>query len=1389
MSTSLRSILQGCRRFTMGLIVLGFAACADSSKDTEQIAAPASPGNPSANLDQCSNGDIAAPIDCVWVNGNLNSNNSHYFEGDSVAYRMRFDNLLTDGSNYDVIIEWDSSVGNAQNGHHALDYITSFDHSEATANPCLGVASCNPSTHSTFAMPLDPRVLAGPDDLPGTADDITQIPGVFTLYGGTITAVSDYGFRGDFSDGSKTSVTVSFRATVNNPVLAWGGHIGTRADWAPELTAVHIPGSPYHTMLVSLNGSGGAQDRSLSAAAVYALPELTVIKHVINDNGRTAVASDFTLNVTATNPDPATFPGAESPGTKVYLDPGTYAVTEGAHEGYEVTYSAGCTGTLDYDETATCTVTNDDINRCFGVTCPPPSSECLQEGLCNEDTGECEYAPKPADTSCTDDGEVCTDDVCNDVGECIHPAGHVGTLCREANGICDVPETCDGISPTCPADGFASEDLLCRGAAGECDAPEYCTGTSALCPDDAKLLTMCRAEAGFCDNAEYCDGVHDLCPPDIFANGERLCRDSAGICDVPEFCSGQSPDCPADVFQPDLVECRSRAGLCDLPEFCTGVGPLCPNDSFVPPTVTCRESEGVCDPAENCTGESALCPPDILDRGRLCRDSEGVCDIPEYCDGANPDCPENGFIPVDETCRPSAGICDSPERCTGVGPDCPLDGFLNGTECRASEGICDTPEVCDGLGPACPDDVFVPETEVCRDSAGICDTPEYCTGNDPLCPGDVFVYGVECRASEGICDNPEFCTGASANCPDDAFVPATEVCRSRAGICDIPEYCTGNDADCPLDAFDYGTECRASEGICDIPEFCNGAAADCPDDSFVPQTEVCRGSEGICDTPEYCTGNDADCPGDVFIPETEVCRTSAGICDIPEYCTGRDPLCPGDVFVYGLECRASEGICDNPEFCTGASANCPDDAFMPDDEVCRPGAGICDIPEYCTGDSASCPLDAFEYGTECRTADGICDIPEFCTGAAAECPDDSFVPQTEVCRERAGICDLPEYCTGVDADCPGDVYEYGLECRAADGICDIPEFCDGAEPDCPNDAFMPATEVCRETAGVCDRPEYCTGLTAECPDDALAPGGTICRESTGECDPEEACTGFDISCPDNIDDICTACGAKFYDLDLDRNRDEEEALIEGWEITISNASVWMTTFTDEYGAWSFESLPAGDYVICESVPLEDNWLQTSPPEDCYELTIPSEEAEQCTLDFGNVCLGAGGARSAGFWSNKNGEMAFLDDDRGASALAMLVSLNLVDGNGEAFDPANYLAFKTWIVKRTARNAAYQLSGQFAAAALNVFKLGVDPDRMVWVPGAIGSDDLGFIAVIDLLEEVNAELALHPYTPTGSLYRAYQEGLTEGLDDLNNNRNFLQFEPCDFSFPVLELKHR
>ena len=59
-----------------------------------------------------------------------------------------------------------------------------------------------------------------------------------------------------------------------------------------------------------------------------------MIKHVINDNGGTAAAANFTLTVTGTNATPGNFPGAEAPGTEVTLNAGTYNVTETGPSGY-----------------------------------------------------------------------------------------------------------------------------------------------------------------------------------------------------------------------------------------------------------------------------------------------------------------------------------------------------------------------------------------------------------------------------------------------------------------------------------------------------------------------------------------------------------------------------------------------------------------------------------------------------------------------------------------------------------------------------------------------------------------------------------------------------------------------------------------------------------------------------------------------------------------------------------------------------------------------------------------------------------------------------------------------------------------------------------------------
>ncbi len=73
---------------------------------------------------------------------------------------------------------------------------------------------------------------------------------------------------------------------------------------------------------------------------------LIVIKHVINDNGGTAVADDFTLDSGGTDDTPDDFPGAEAPGTSVSMSPGSYNVTETGPSGYTASFSADCAGSI-----------------------------------------------------------------------------------------------------------------------------------------------------------------------------------------------------------------------------------------------------------------------------------------------------------------------------------------------------------------------------------------------------------------------------------------------------------------------------------------------------------------------------------------------------------------------------------------------------------------------------------------------------------------------------------------------------------------------------------------------------------------------------------------------------------------------------------------------------------------------------------------------------------------------------------------------------------------------------------------------------------------------------------------------------------------------------------
>lgn len=269
---------------------------------------------------------------------------------------------------------------------------------------------------------------------------------------------------------------------------------------------------------------------------------------------------------------------------------------------------------------------------------------------------------------------------------------------------------------------------------------------------------------------------------------------------------------------------------------------------------------------------------------------------------------------------------------------------------------------------------------------------------------------------------------------------------------------------------------------------------------------------------------------------------------------------------------------------------------------------------------------------------------------------------------------------------------------------------------------------------------------------------------------------------------------KYYDANANGINDDAQPII-GWKVHIQDG-INYDRFTDVNIV-----VDPDDYTVSEYAPLETNWLNTG----CSvtdNLALPTPTSAPCvpglnttsvtlaanddkTVAFGNVCLGAGGGKTLGFWSNKNGEATMKDNGSLNPELSLLSSLNLVSGNSLPFDPANYAGFRSWLLSANATNMAYMLSAQLAAMQLNVESGGVSGGALVYAPCLIGSDanenSLGFISISDLMAAANASLGSNPTTVGAGPARAYQECLKTTLDRANNNLNFVQATACPFTF--------
>ena len=274
--------------------------------------------NPGTRLEQCENlttvCDSSHPSN--WITGNLGTSNSDYSEGDSVPFRATLNNL-TIGASYGVNIGFEST----KDGKHAYDYLTSFNRTESTAEPCIDV-TCSPP-NDTLPIPIDTNV---------SGAGVTQVGSQFiSLFGGNFidagsniantgdlcatatcniaTNPGPYVLTGSYAGSSSTSTYVYFTASAETVVLAWGGHIAAESDWGVGMGAFNIAGSPYHMNLGDLTCSPGdcntgAKDVSISSAAVT--PTTTTTTSTTSTTTSTSTSTTSTTSTTTTVPESTT---------------------------------------------------------------------------------------------------------------------------------------------------------------------------------------------------------------------------------------------------------------------------------------------------------------------------------------------------------------------------------------------------------------------------------------------------------------------------------------------------------------------------------------------------------------------------------------------------------------------------------------------------------------------------------------------------------------------------------------------------------------------------------------------------------------------------------------------------------------------------------------------------------------------------------------------------------------------------------------------------------------------------------------------------------------------------------------------------------------------------
>jgi hypothetical protein len=544
------------------------------------------------------------------------------------------------------------------------------------------------------------------------------------------------------------------------------------------------------------------------------------------------------------------------------------------------------------------------------LSCPAaaegPDSLCLKPA-CDPATGDCSLLPDHEGYPCDDgdpcnlgdicqggtcvagtpvncnDGELCTDDLCDPAVGCQHVAN--SAPCNDGNA-CTAADVCAG-GKCSPGQVLSCDDGNACNGKETCDPAKGCVLGLPLSCDDGNACNGMEA----CDPAKGCGaGIPLACDDGNACNGKETCDPAKGCvgaaalsCDDGDLCNGLEICTPAKGCQ------AGPAPSCDDGNACT--------DDLCEKKLGCLHSNNAaaCDDGSPCTA------------GDHCAGGKCVFSAMDDCD--------DGKLCTDDSCDPALGCihtlntapCDDGDICT-TGDHCHLGACTGGGQLACKDGN------------PCTDDQCVPKAgcEFLPNGKG-CDDGSACTTGDHCDAGMCVVSGLLDCADGNVCTD-DSCDGklgclhvANAKpCDDGTVCTVGDVCLAKA--CQ-----PGQALDC-----DDGNLC--TDDACDVKLGCGHGpnTLPCNDNNLCTPFDKCQGGQCVgagavdCNDKNICT-DDSCVPADGCLNQP-----NSNPCDDANACTTLD-------------------VCSAGKCVGGAAPNC-DDSNACTTDACAPQSGCTHTP-------------------------------------------------------------------------------------------------------------------------------------------------------------------------------------------------------------------------------------------------------------------------------------------------------------------------------------------------------------------------------------------------------------------------------------------------------------